>query len=111
MHKVHLPPEEEKLAQLLTRDAWLHFSSLITQRDLFHVKEIPMMPREGVIEFADDLEIIQYYADFAENYLDELVLRGIPEERSQLVIDSFIERLETATGIRRGMGQNTALAS
>ena len=97
-----LSPSEEKIAQLLTRDAWGYFSGMISQRDLFHVKEIPMMPRRGSMEIANDAELIQYYVDNAHNYVDELTLLGWNTEQVLTAADSFVNLLERHTGIHRG---------
>jgi hypothetical protein len=97
-----LSPNEEKVAQLLTRDAWVYFSSMISQRDLFHVKEIPMMPRRGVMEIDNDAELIQYYVDHAHGYSEELALLGWDAEESLWAADSFVAKMEAETGILRG---------
>ena len=99
---ISLSPNEEKIAQLLTRDAWVYFSSMISQRDLFHVKEIPMMPRRGVMEIENDAELIQYYVDHAHGYSDELALLGWDSEECLWAADSFVAKMEAETGILRG---------
>lgn len=96
-----LDRNEERLAQLLTRDAWNYFSSLISQRELFHVKDIPMMPRRGCFELPDDQEIIQYYLEFASAYSDELTLLGWEAEAIQGAAASFVKKVEEATGYQR----------
>jgi len=103
-YSLELTSDEEKIAQLLTRDAWGYFSALISQREIFHVKEIPMMPRRGVFEITNDAEIIQYYMDAASNYTDELAMYEWTEERASAAAASFVSKLEQLTGLRRGMG-------
>jgi hypothetical protein len=93
-----LTPDEEKIAQLLTRDAWGYFSSLISSRDLFHVKDIPMMPRRGVFSLAPDEELIQYYLDFAGAYTEELALYGWHAERVSEAASTFVAMLEEVSG-------------
>lgn len=97
-----LGSDEEKIAQLLTRDAWLYFSEQISARESFHVKEIPMMPRRGAFELANDAELIQYYVDNADNYGDELRILGWDSDRIEAAANSFVSLVEDATGIKRG---------
>lgn len=100
---LQLSKEEERIAQLLTRDAWVYFSNLISQREIFHVKEIPMMPRQGFFEIANDAEMIQYYLDYADSYLHELSLAGWTEEQAVSAAEHFCSKLEKITGLQRGM--------
>ena len=100
---LQLSKDQERIAQLLTRDAWVYFSSLISQREIFHVKDIPMMPRQGFFEIANDAEMIQYYLDFADSYVSELTAVGWTEEQAQSAADQFCEKLENITGLSRGM--------
>lgn len=97
-----LGSDEEKIAQLLTRDAWLYFSEQISARESFHVKEIPMMPRRGSFELANDAELIQYYVDHADKYGDELRLHGWEAPRAEAAAENFATLIEEATGIKRG---------
>jgi hypothetical protein len=99
---VQLSREEERIAQMLTRDAWVYFSNLISQREIFHVKEIPMMPRQGFFEIANDAEMIQYYLDYADSYVDELATLGWQECDARKAADSLCQKLENITGLRRG---------
>ncbi len=99
---LQLSKEEERIAQLLTRDAWLHFSNLISQREIFHIKEIPMMPRQGFFEIANDAEMIQYYLDGADSYIHELTLAGWTEEQAKAAAEQFCVKMESITGLRRG---------
>jgi hypothetical protein len=100
---LQLSKEEERIAQLLTRDAWVYFSNLISQREIFHVKEIPMMPRQGFFEIANDAEMIQYYLDYADSYLNELSLSGWTEEQAKCAAEQFCAKIEKVTGLQRGM--------
>jgi hypothetical protein len=93
-----LTPDEEKIAQLLTRDAWGYFSSLITSRELFHVKDIPLMPRRGRFSLAPDQELIQYYLDYAGAYAEELALYGWEAPRVNEAATSFVEKLAEISG-------------
>lgn len=110
MYLISLNPQEERLAQLLTRDAWVYFSDLISRRQTFHVKDIPMMPRGGSLELPDDLEIAQYYVDQAICYQEELALYGIQGSEFEAAHDGLVDKVESATGVRRGMA-DTGLAN
>ena len=101
-YELLLTPDEEKIAQLLTRDAWGYFSALISARELFHVKDIPLMPRRGVFSLAPDEELIQYYLDFAGAYPDELALYGWDRERVSDASRSFVGKLEEISGQTQG---------
>jgi hypothetical protein len=103
-----LDRSEERLAQLLTRDAWNYFSSLISQRELFHVKDIPMMPRRGCFEIPDDPDIIQYYLEFTSSYTEELLLLGWTKEEISSAEDSFVKKIEDATGYQRNESRRQA---
>lgn len=102
IHTVHLNPDEEQLARALTRDAWGYFSSLISNRDLFHVKEVPRIPRGGRFEITDDPEVVSYYLTFASSYEEEFRDGGWSTEHFQAVHSQFTEKLEAATGVKRG---------
>jgi hypothetical protein len=104
-YSLTLSPDEEKIAQLLTRDAWGYFSALISSRDLFHVKDIPLMPRRGLFSLPPDEELIQYYLDFAGAYAQELALYEWNEERVAAAADSFANKLEGVSGQVRGRAQ------
>jgi hypothetical protein len=99
---IALTQDEEKIAQLLTRDAWGYFSSLISHRELFHVKDIPMMPRKGTLAIAPDEELIQYYLDFAGAYNEELALYGWDAARAVDAANGFTTKLEEMSGQVRG---------
>jgi hypothetical protein len=101
-YSINLGKDEEKIAQLLTRDAWLYFSEQISARETFHVKEIPMMPRRGSFELTNDAELIQYYVDNGGNYAAELALLGWEAARIEAAVESFVDTLEQITGIKRG---------
>jgi hypothetical protein len=104
---ISLAPDEEKIAQLLTRDAWGYFGSLIASRDLFHVKDIPMMPRRGCLSIAPDEELIQYYIDFATAYSEELSLLGWDAQRAYAAADTFATKLEDVSGQVRGRSKQS----
>jgi|GEM_PF-2533049 len=104
---IRLTKDEEKIAQLLTRDAWVYFSSLISTRDLFHVKEIPMMPRSGSMTIAADEELVQYYLDFSSAYEEELALSGWDSSRSNTVAQSFRVKLQDISGQVAGAGRRS----
>jgi hypothetical protein len=76
---------------------------MISQREVFHVKEIPMMPRRGSFEIANDAEMIQYYLDYADSYINELTLVGWTEEQAKSAAEDFCAKLEDVSGLRRGM--------
>ena len=101
IHTVHLTPEEEQLARALTRDAWGYFSSLISNRDLFHVKEVPRIPRGGRFEITDDTEVVLYYLTYATSYEEEFRDSGWTSEDFTNVCARFTEKLEAATGVKR----------
>ena len=99
---IALTQDEEKIAQLLTRDAWGYFSALISHRELFHVKDIPMMPRQGTLAITPDEELIQYYLDFAIAYSEELSLYGWDAARAHSAADGLATKLEQISGQVRG---------
>lgn len=103
-----LLPDEEKIAQLLTRDAWGYFGSMIASRDLFHVKDIPMMPRRGSLSITPDEELIQYYLDYAGAYSEELSLLGWDAQRACAAADGFACKLEDISGQLRGRNRHLA---
>ena len=107
-YHITLEKDEEKIAQLLTRDAWGYFSSLISNRELFHVKDIPMMPRRGTLSIAADEELIQYYLDYAAAYSEELSLYGWDSKRIDLAADGFASKLESISGQLRGRHRRIA---
>lgn len=113
-YNITLTPDEEKIAQLLTRDAWGYFSSLISSRELFHVKDIPMMPRRGAFSLVPDEELIQYYLDFAGAYTEELHLYGWDAQRAAEAARTFVTKLEEISGQVQGASHkqvNTSSAS
>jgi hypothetical protein len=101
-YELALTPDEEKIAQLLTRDAWGYFSSLISSRELFHVKDIPLMPRRGRFSLPPDEELIQYYLDFAGAHAEELALYGWDDQRVTVAANGFVTKLESVSGQVRG---------
>ena len=102
MHTIHLDAHEEQLARALTRDAWGYFSSLISNRDLFHVKDIPRIPRGGRFELCSDPEVVHYYLTFASSYETELCDSGWSPENFASTCESFCQKVENATGMKRG---------
>jgi hypothetical protein len=102
VHTIKLDIDEEQIARALTRDAWGYFSSLISNRDLFHVKDIPRIPRGGRFEIAGDPELVHYYLNFSKSYESELCDTGWTPERFQTAYEGFCQKLESATGIKRG---------
>ena len=98
---IQLDSDEEQLARALTRDAWGYFSSLISNRDLFHVKEIPRIPRGGRFEVASDPEVVLYYLTFAASYEEEFRDGGWTLERFKNTCERFQAKLESSTGITR----------
>ena len=108
---INLTPDEEKIAQCLTRDAWIYFNNMISHREMFHVKEIPMMPRGGVLELTDDAEIAQYYADFAGSYSEELAIRGWNPEREVEAVKSFVAKIEAAFPVKQGVAASKLAGS
>jgi hypothetical protein len=100
---INLTPDEEKIAQLLTRDAWGYFSSLIASRELFHVKDIPLMPRNGTFSLPADEELIQYYLDYAGAYTEELAVYEWEPQRVEAAVTQFVRQLETLSGQTRGV--------
>jgi hypothetical protein len=99
---IDLLPDEEKIAQILTRDAWGYFGSMIASRELFHVKDIPMMPRRGCLTITPDEELIQYYLDYAAAYSEELSLLGWDAQRACAAADGLATKLEDVSGQVRG---------
>ncbi|MEY4668529.1 MAG: hypothetical protein RL518_1228 [Pseudomonadota bacterium] len=96
-----LEPDEEKIAQLLTRDAWSYFASPTELPNRAPVRAIPGMPRAGRFELPDDPLIATYYLTFAGTYLDELRAMGWNRARYHDVCESFLAKIESATGLRR----------
>jgi hypothetical protein len=98
---LYLDPDEEKIAQLLTRDAWSYFSSPTELPNRVPVRSIPAMPRNGHFSLPDDPQIISYYLTFAETYLEELRHMGWNGRRFYDVCRSFVEKIEGATGFHQ----------
>lgn len=105
---VILTKDEEKIAQLLTRDAWVYFSNMISNREIFHVKDIPMMPRNGNFNISVDEELIQYYLNFAGAYSKELQTLGWEDSRSRSAAEAFCAKLEDVSGQIRGSRESLA---
>jgi hypothetical protein len=105
IYQIPLENDEERIAQLLTRDAWSYFASLKSTREPFHIKEIPLIPRRGVLSINADEDLIQYYLDHAEAYTQELALLGWDAERVFVAADGFASKLESISGQLRGRYQ------
>jgi hypothetical protein len=102
-YEIHLTPIEERLGQILTRNAWTYFNDLISTREVFQVKEIPMMPRGGVLLLPQDLEIAQYYVDEAPAAAAQLTIYGYQDDEAEAAAVTFTEKVCAATGIHPGL--------
>ena len=96
-----LDPDEVKIAQLLTRDAWSYFASPTELANRAPVRTIPGMPRNGTFTLPKDPQIISYYLAFADTYMHELSSMGWAPRRFHDVCDSFLGKVECATGLHR----------
>lgn len=101
---ISLTADEEKIAQLLTRDAWTFFTNMISAREVFRVKDIPIMPRQGTFSIAADEDLIQYYLDYASAYQVELSFLGWTPSRISAASNGFASKLEDISGQVRGNG-------
>lgn len=101
MHSIELDFEEEKIAQLLTRDAWSYFSSPTELHDRTPVRAIPSMPRSGRFEVPQEPQLIWYYLTFAESYFEEVKYFGWTGRRYSDVCGRFVAKIEHATGYRK----------
>ena len=109
---IRLEPDEEKIAQLLTRDAWSYFSSPTELPNRAPVRSIPGMPRNGCFAIPDDTQLITYYASFAGSYLDELRSMGWTRARYHDACESFLTKLNGAAGSpRSSQGPDLRIAS
>lgn len=95
---ISLTTDEEKVAQLLTRDAWTFFTNMISAREVFRVKDIPFMPRQGTFSIAADEDLIQYYLDYAGAYTQELSFLGWSHSRIAAASQGFAAKLEDISG-------------
>lgn len=98
---ISLEPDEQKIAQLLTRDAWSYFSSPTELPNRAPVRSIPGMPRDGHFVLPEDPQILSYYLTFAGTYLDELECMGWTQARYHDTCESFLSKIERATGLHR----------
>ena len=105
---IALTSDEEKIVQMLTRDAASYFSSLISQRERLDIKHMPMMPRQGTLLITPDEDLIQYYLDFASAYNEELELNGWGSTRAATAADGLAEKIEAVSGQLRGRRARTA---
>jgi hypothetical protein len=100
-YPLHLDFDEERVAQILTRDAWSYFSSPTELPDRHPVREVPKMPANGVFRLSDDPTIISYYLNFAPTYYDELKELGWPPRMYMDACERLISKIERATGAKR----------
>jgi hypothetical protein len=98
---IRLELDEEKIAQLLTRDAWSYFSSPTELPNRAPVRSIPGMPRSGLFLLPDDTQILTYYLTFAGTYFDELRGMGWTRARYHDACESFLDKIERATNLHR----------
>ncbi len=98
---IQLEPDEEKIAQLLTRDAWSYFSSPTELPNRSPVRIIPRMPRAGQFLLPENSQVLTYYLTFAGTYLDELEVMGWTPARFHDACESFLDKIERATGLHR----------
>jgi len=100
-YTLNLEFDEERIAQLLTRDAWSYFSSPTELAHRTPVHRVPRMPKDGVFSVPNDPEILAYYLTFAGSYFDELRALGWPPLMYVSACEGFVSKLERATGLKR----------
>jgi len=100
-YTLELEFDEERIAQLLTRDAWSYFASPTELAERFPVREVPTMPRNGVFIVPADPMIITYYLNFAGSYYEELKELGWPPRMYVEACERLLTKIETATGLKR----------
>ena len=93
--------DEERIAQLLTRDAWSYFSSPTELNDRAPVRSIPPMPRGGRFDIPEDPQLISYYLTFAGSYFDEFKALGWSSKMYTDACERFVSKIEHATGMKR----------
>jgi hypothetical protein len=98
---INLEFDEERIAQLLTRDAWSYFSSPTELAHRSPVHKVPTMPHDGVFTIPNDPELLCYYLTFAGTYYNELKELGWPPRMYVDACESFVSKLERATGLKR----------
>ena len=81
----------------------------LSTRDLFHVKEIPLAPRRGVLNITTDPEVIHYYLCFADAYSEEARKHGWDSVRYTTASEGLIAKLEAASGLVRGYSTGLAI--
>ncbi len=96
-----LSTDEEKVAQLLTRDVWTFLGDMVSPSHLYGIKNIPLMPRQGTFSISADPELIQYYLDYATKYTEELTSIGWAPSRLSAATNGFTRKLEDISGQRR----------
>jgi hypothetical protein len=99
--EIQLEPDEERIAQLLTRDAWSFFSSPTELPNRAPVRSVPGMPLNGRFLLPKDPLILIYYLTFAGSYFDELRHMGWSATRYHDTCEDFLYKIERATGLRR----------
>jgi hypothetical protein len=98
---LHLDHDEENIAQLLTRDAWVHFRRSGRRTNKDKLSEIPPMPHSGVFEVPKDPEIVSHFLSASDTYFDELAAMGWNAPRFVRAKEGFTKKLERASGARR----------
>jgi hypothetical protein len=98
---LNLEFDEERIAQLLTRDAWSYFSSPTELAHRSPVHDVPKMPHNGVFALPNDPEMLAYYLTFAGSYYDELHALGWPPRMYVDACEGFVSKVELATGLKR----------
>ena len=99
--EVVLEPDQERIAELLTRDAWSFFSSPTELPNRAPVRSVPGMPRNGRFILPNDPLILTYYLTFAGSYFEELRHMGWTAARYRDTCEAFLSKIERATGLRR----------
>lgn len=95
-----LSPDEEKIAQLVTRDAWCFFTSSLSHPATSEVP-VPAMPCRGVFVAPSSPLVAVFYLTFSPSYFGELRELGWSRSRFMEACEGFVSKLEQATGLRR----------
>ena len=98
---LHLDHDEENIAQLLTRDAWIRFKAGGALKGADHRGEIPPMPRSGTFEVPRNPEIVRYFLAASDTYYPELAAMGWRPPRFLRAKEGFLRKLEGASGVKR----------
>jgi hypothetical protein len=94
--KIAVDRDEEKIAQLLTRDAWRTLNARHVEQSPFSTAKIPRMPIGGYFEFIADSELLRYYLDQAEAYQAEMTGMGWGPKRYQAACRAFKKKVSAA---------------